>query len=79
LPPSLRGLGRPGGSLPLNPARTTTPLGEGSTMRRGGNHIFLLNLLLIAATAEVDDRRISMTNHLERDEYTKYEMDFFKL
>jgi hypothetical protein len=34
-------------------------------MRRGGNHIFLLNLLLIATTAEVDDKRISMTNHLE--------------
>jgi hypothetical protein len=67
LPPSLRRLVRPGGSLLLNPAKTTTPLGEGSTRRRGGNRRFLLNLVLIAAIAEVDDRRISTMNHLERE------------
>jgi hypothetical protein len=63
LPPSLRGLRGPGGSLPLNPAGTSASLAEGTTSWRGRSQRFLLNLILI--TTKIDHGRIPATNHLE--------------
>jgi hypothetical protein len=72
----VRGLREHGRSLPLNPTRASTPLGEGTTRRRRWNRRFLLNL--IGITVELNHRWVPVTHHLElssaEEMCTKFEM-----
>jgi hypothetical protein len=62
--PPARGLWGHRGSLPFQPTKTSSSLGERATRRRRRNGSFLLNF--IGGTTELDHGGIATTHHLDK-------------